>query len=589
MLSLMLCFEPRLKTHDSKLKTIIMYFKTLLEMKKILLFFVFLFVFGFAKSQTVKYQVVIIFKPTTTWAHITTIKTALNAIQRDSTFPSRALLWDCTSTVGATITIPDSLGNLITSATITALGAGGRGSGSEAVGVICNSGQSEGVSLNGVYIIPERDNAGQSDVSTSIFGFGCNTSASDSIVTCAAGTRAVRMAIMDSGIDATVDTTARSIAITHDSLRSWVAYRSEPIDNVDNDANGYKDDQIGYDFVNNQGLPKDSTGHGTFVAGVVSRILSRNSGTGTNIKFYVLKVLDANNRGYEYNFIRAIDWAAKQKEKVEVINCSFISSDVLLDPLSPFASAIATAKTYAGILVSVAAGNRSKNLDFDLYGAASFTSENTIVTGATACTDSIAWFSNFGKRNTDVFTIGKNIVSTWLGKNVWAIHSGTSYAAPQTTAIAGLLSSRLVSAPLNWQKVKCSIMMGESYRVYLLAKSRRSGMLNGVNSANNLATITYPCDGLVNTEGVYENLKNVVVFPNPTEKDVMVNYYLTKNTPVSLTVLNIMGQILSTETVNSTFGLNEHPLSIKGGNGVYFVQIRVENEVVLRKVVKFEP
>jgi Secretion system C-terminal sorting domain len=151
------------------------------------------------------------------------------------------------------------------------------------------------------------------------------------------------------------------------------------------------------------------------------------------------------------------------------------------------------------------------------------------------------------------------------------------------------LSSRLVSAPLNWQKVKCSIMMGESYRIFLLAKSRRSGILNGVNSANNLATVTYPCDGLVNTEGVYENIKAFVVFPNPTTEEVMVSFYLTKNAPVSLSVMNTLGQVLSTKIVDSTFGLNEYPLSIKGENGVYFVQIKVENEVIVRKVIKFAP
>ncbi len=554
-------------------------------MKRFLLFTLFLFVFGSAKSQAITYQIVIIFKPTTTWAQITSIKTALNAVQLDSTLPSGAKLWQCKDTVGQTVTIPDSLGNLITSAAFTRDG-GTRGTGSEAVGVICSSGHSEGVSLNGVYIIPERDSSGQAlEIPPSVFGFTCNSAASDSIVTCAPGTRAVRMAIMDSGIDLTVDTVAKSIVITHDFLKPWVAYRSEPIDGIDNDVNGYKDDQIGYDFVQNDGVPQDMTGHGTFVAGVVSRILARNSGT--NIKFYVLRVLDATNRGYEYDFIRALDWSTKQKEKVEVVNCSFISSDVLMDPLSPFASAITTAKSY-GILVSLAAGNRTKNLDVDLYAAASFTTENSIVTGATACTDSIAWFSNFGKRNTDVFTIGKGIVSTWLA-NRWAIHSGTSYAAPQTTAIAGLLSSRLTANLLNWQKVKCSIMMGESFRAYLLAKSRRSGILNGINSANNLSTVTYPCDGLVRTETVYENIKAFEVFPNPTTEEITVNFYLTKNAPVSLSVINTMGQTVSTQTIDSVFGLNEYPLSIKGENGVYFVQIRVENEVIVRKVVKFVP
>ena len=544
-------------------------------MKKSLLFLSFLFIFGFAKSQTINYQVVIIFKTGATWADITSIKTALNAVQLDSTFPSRALLWKCSSIAGTTITIPKLGGGTVVSTPIT-VGGGG----SEAVGVICNSGQSEGVSLNDVYIIPERDSSQRFDPTGSIFGGGtCLPTVTDSIITCPSGKRGLRMAIMDSGIDVVkMDAQTTIIPIVHDSLKSWVAYRTEPIDGLDNDGDGYKDDQIGYDFVNNQGVPKDSTGHGTFVAGVISRILKRNGGD--TIKFYVLKVLDAKNVGYEYNFIRALDWAMKQK--VEVVNCSFISSDVLMDTMQPLAAAITTAQKY-GLLVSVAAGNKTKNLDIDWYGSASFQSYNMLVTGATACTDSIAWFSNFGKRNDDVFTVGKDIVSTWLN-NLWARHSGTSYAAPQTSAIAALLSSRLTGS--DWKRVKCAILNGSSYRAFLLQKARRSGILNGVNAYNLLASVTYPCDGLVNTEGVFENLKSVTVFPNPTAEDVLVDFYLTKNAPVSLSVLNTMGQVVAQQTVNGSVGLNESPLSIKGENGVYLVQIKVENEAIVRKIVK---
>ena len=550
-------------------------------MKKTLLFLSFLFVLGFAKTQTINFQVVVIFKTGATWADITSIKTALNVVQLDSTFPSRALLWRCTANVGATITLPKFGGGTVVSTPIT-IGGGG----SEAVGVICNSGQSEGVSLNDVYIIPERDSSLRLDQPLPIFGSStgggtCSTIVTDSIITCPAGRRSLRMAIMDSGIDIQRIDPLTTVTIRHDSLKAWVAYRTEPIDGLDNDGDGYKDDQIGYDFVNNQGIPQDSTGHGTFVAGVISRILKRNSGD--TIKFYVLKVLDGQNKGYEYNFIRALDWAMKQK--VEVVNCSFISSDILMDTMQPLAAAITTAQQY-GLLVSVAAGNKTKNLDVDWYGSASFQSYNMLVTGATACTDSIAWFSNFGKRNDDVFTVGKDIISTWLN-NLWARHSGTSYAAPQTSAIAALLSSRLTSS--DWKRVKCAILNGSSYRAFLLQKARRSGILNGVNAFNLLSSVTYPCDGLVNTEGVFENLKSISVFPNPTTGDVLVNFYLTKNSPINLTILNTMGQVIVQKTVNGLFGENEYPLSIKGENGVYLLQIQVENELIVRKVVKFVP
>ncbi|MBL7816527.1 MAG: S8 family peptidase [Saprospiraceae bacterium] len=551
-------------------------------MKKTLLFALFLFSFSFAKSQstTIGFQVVVVFKPATTWADITSIKTALNAVQLDSTSPSRALLWQCSATIGATITIPKFGGGTVTSLSITSGGGG-----SEAVGVICNSGQSEGVSLNDVYIIPEPNNPTDTFRQTaiaSVFPTTCNVSSSDSIMTCRATDRAVLMAILDSGVDITGLDATNNIVIRHDSIRPFIAYRnSETVDNVDSDGNGYKDDQIGFDFVNNQGIPKDSTGHGTFVTGLVTRILKRNSSV--NIKIYALKVLDKQNRGREYNIIRAIDWAVKNK--VQVANCSFINSDELTDTMQPLASAINTAQRF-GLLVSVAAGNKSRNLDFNWYGAASFQSQNMIVTGATSCTDSIAWFSNFGKRNTDMFTIGKDLVSTWLN-NQYAIHSGTSYAAPQTSAVAALLFSRQTS--FDWTKVKCALLNGASYRPFLIAKSRRSGILNAVNAANLLNTTLFPCDGLVNTEGVQESLKNVSVYPNPTQNDVSVHFYLTKNTAVQVTVFNAVGQNITTHILNGFAGQNEYPLSIKGENGVYFVQIRVGNELIVRKVVKFEP
>ena len=97
-------------------------------MKKSLLFL--LLLLGFLKAQALNFQVVIIFKQGAggaTWADITAIKTALNAVQIDSTFPSRALLWNCSVPNGATITVPRIAalgGSTITSLAITAGGGG---------------------------------------------------------------------------------------------------------------------------------------------------------------------------------------------------------------------------------------------------------------------------------------------------------------------------------------------------------------------------------------------------------------------------------------------------------------------------------
>ena len=104
------------------------------------------------KAQT-KFDLVIIFQPTATFADITFIKTALNATQLDSTFPSRALLWRCSLVFPLTLTLPKLGGGTF---------AGLVNTPSDAVGVVCGTGQSEGVSNNDVYVIPQTDTVRES-------------------------------------------------------------------------------------------------------------------------------------------------------------------------------------------------------------------------------------------------------------------------------------------------------------------------------------------------------------------------------------------------------------------------------------------
>ena len=526
------------------------------------------------KAQT-KFDLVIIFKPTATFADITLIKTALNATQLDSTFPSRALLWRCSLLFPLTLTLPKLGGGTF---------AGLVNTPSDAVGVVCGTGQSEGVSNNDVYVIPQTDTVRESFTQPPpLFGTNCTAASTDSIVTCKPGRRAVKIAILDSGIDC--DRRETTINIAHDSLKAYVCVGQDILDDKDSDGNGYIDDLIGYDFVNNTGVPKDSTGHGTFVAGVISRILKRNSAD--NIRFFVLKVLDGKNRGFEYNFIRALDYAIKQK--VEIVNCSFISSSALMDTMQPLTSAIYTARK-AGVLVSLAAGNNGKDIDLtaNWYGPAVFQNENIIVTGATACADSVAYFSNFAKKNVDIFAPGKGLVSTWIrtgvcATNCYAFNTGTSFVAPQTTAVAALLASNLTGS--DWLRVKCSILKSTTFKSFLVNKCRRAGLLNGAKASTILTGANAPCDDITDVTEL-ENIRTFEVFPNPFSHEVMLNFSLLQSTGVEVIIFNMTGEFISQQHLNGIAGNNQHPLSINGSEGIYFIHIQAGNDVLIKKVIK---
>lgn len=527
----------------------------------------------------VQFDLVIIFKPTVNWATITTFKTALGAVQLDSTLPSGAKFWRC-NTPSLPLILPNFGGGVSSSITNITQPA-------EAVGVICNTGQSDGVSLNGLYIIPETDRPNESFSAVPPLFQSCPNPATDSITTVRPGNRALKIAILDSGIDC--DAEGTNIRIAHDSIRPYICFGRDSLNKRDDDLNGYIDDLIGYDFVNNSGIPKDSTGHGTFVTGVVTRILKRNQAN--TIKIFVLKVLNAQNRGYEYDIIRAIDYALKMK--VEVINCSFISSVPLTDTTDlPLTSAINTARL-SGALVSIAAGNNGKDIDNspNLYGAAVFQNPNSIVTGASSCLDSTAFFSNFGKRNVDIMTPGRGLASMWIRTNVcatncYAYYTGTSFAAPQTTAVAALLSSNLSGS--DWQKVKCAILKSATYRPFLVNKNRRSGTLNGLAAFNRLNLSNTPCDDIINsTNTVLENITTFKASPNPFSTTVNVDFSLKETAAVQLSVFNSTGQRLVNQSVMGLVGENKYPLSIEATSGVFIIQIQAGKDVVSQKVVKF--
>lgn len=541
------------------------------------------------KAADVVFDLVIIFKPGTSWADITTFKTRLGAIHRDSTLPSGAKLWRCTIPMGTVLSLPDGIPAIIQTP-------------SDAVGVICSTGKSDGVSLNGLYIIPELQQPQPRDTATlfttvpSLLGY-CREPDTATIHKCTPSDLPIKIAIIDSGVDCEVSTAdPKDIVVVHNAISPYVCRDSRDwLDGIDRDLsnpkepNGYTDDLIGYDFVSNDGIPQDGTGHGTFVTGVITRILKANNSI--NIKFLTLRVLDNLNSGTEFNIIRAVDYAIKKK--VQIINGSFVSADQLSNledkPLS-YAFKVAAD---SGIIISVAAGNRGVNIEDNLYSPPSFINDNLIVTGGTDCFASRATFSNFGASSVDIFAPAVNLYSTWkrtpgvCSTNCYASYSGTSFAAPQTTAVAALLMSKLAPTITRGTRAKCALLTSATYRPYLLGRGRRAGTLNGLGACNILNTVSLPCNERVANEELFtDNLNNFEVSPNPFSDALTVHFSLLEATDVELSIISLTGQTITSQRFAGAIGENQHLLSIKTVDGIYFIQIRAGNAVMMRKVVK---
>lgn len=187
--------------------------------------------------------------------------------------------------------------------------------------------------------------------------------------------------------------------------------------------------------------------HGTHVSGIIGAM--RNNGVGIdgvadNVRIMAVKAVpDGDER--DKDVALAIRYAVDNG--AQIINMSFGK------PYSPHKEWVDEAVKYAqkkGVLLVHAAGNDGANNDSvpnypnPDFADGSPRADNYITVGASShgmAPDKVASFSNYGKKNVDLFAPGVQIYSTIPGGNKYGSASGTSMAAPVVTGVAALVLS----------------------------------------------------------------------------------------------------------------------------------------------------
>ncbi|QOD60009.1 S8 family serine peptidase [Polaribacter haliotis] len=201
------------------------------------------------------------------------------------------------------------------------------------------------------------------------------------------------------------------------------------------------------DYGNNNVIgSKELESHGTHVAGIVaaSRNNSRGvNGVANNVQILTVRVVpdgDEHDKDVALGIRYAVDNGAK------VINTSFGKA------YSPHKQWVYNAIKYAGekdVLIVNAAGNDGNNIDEvrtypnDSEDLINEISDNVLTIGAMSLNyneNLPASFSNYGKKNVDVFAPGVDIYAT-MPANKYAFNSGTSMAAPSAAGVAALVRS----------------------------------------------------------------------------------------------------------------------------------------------------
>jgi serine protease len=253
------------------------------------------------------------------------------------------------------------------------------------------------------------------------------------------GSTSVVIGIVDTGVD-----------LNHPDLQKNIYIDpADPTDGIDNDGDGYIDNNRGWDFsgsdaslIGTPGFQGDNNpsvfsgnrfGHGTMVAGCASASTNDAigiSGVGFNTKLLFTKHYadnqPDNSTSYSSNLYEGVLYAALHGAKI--INCSWGN---------PYASGIAQdvidfVTLELGCLVIAAAGN--SNSESPLYPAAY---DHVLSVASSDENDARSWFSNYG-RTVDIIAPGSNIYTTNYDDG-YRTDSGTSLAAPIVAGAAALV------------------------------------------------------------------------------------------------------------------------------------------------------
>jgi cell wall-associated protease len=304
----------------------------------------------------------------------------------------------------------------------------------------------------------------------------------------------------------------QSYEISNKQLSGEMEGQLRKADAIENPPPAYradivKDDEtnINDKFYGNKDVMAGTPFHGTHCSGIIAAL--RNNGKGMdgiadNVKIMMIRAVpdgDEHDKDISLAIRYAVDNGA------QIISMSFGKD------FSPGKKWVDDALKYAeskGVLLIHAAGNDNKNIDSTdnfpnpVYADGTGRCNNFITVGASGDPTNggvTANFSNYGKKEVDVFAPGVKIYSTIPGGNTYGNASGTSMACPVVAGIAALILEyypNLSAQQIKYVIEKSATPMtekvnrpGTEEKVDLSDLSRSGGIANAYEAVKLAATL----------------------------------------------------------------------------------------------------
>ncbi len=297
------------------------------------------------------------------------------------------------------------------------------------------------------------------------------------------------VAVLDDGMD-----------LDHEDLAAnlWTNEAEIPGNGIDDDQNGYTDDYRGWNVTAQNDLTYGGP-HGTQVCGLIGAEGNNEKGI-SGLNWDVKMMLITGNWMLESEIIQGYSYALEMRRRYNASEGSegaFVVATNLswgLDGVpaseAPLWCAVYDSLGSAGILNVGATANQ--NWDVDVVGdlPTSCTSDYLLAVTSSTNEDLLAGSAAYGYLSIDLAAPGSYVFTTAYGDD-YGYASGTSFAAPQATALAALL----YAAPCPYltelsqenpaaavQLVKESILQGVDAKPAFEGKVSSGGRLNAYKS-----------------------------------------------------------------------------------------------------------
>lgn len=380
------------------------------------------------------------------------------------------------------------------------------------------------------------------------------------------GSPNIKMAVLDSGI-----------RMNHPEFSGrFYTNTNETTNGLDEDNNGYIDDIDGWDFVNNDNNPTDDHGHGTNVTGIAMANANNNigyAGVDWNCKLLPLKVLDANNSGFNSNIIASIYYSISRN--VDLISISIGGSG--------FSTAYENAINQAysqNIPVIACMMNFNNNVS---YYPAAFV--NTIAVGSTNPNDnrSVPFFwsstsgSNYGN-HIDVVAPGNYIYGLSHTSNTayGTYWGGTSQATPLVAGIVSLMLS--INPNLTVEEIRTILRNTAEDQIGNPSEDTIGwDQYYGAGRVNALNALSY-VQSLSNEN--FTSYESIKIYPNPVNEKLNIKPLANHNN-FNVSIYDITGRYIK-EYINVNNSIDVSQLK----NGVYMLNINLDNKRIIKKFIK---